>query len=49
MAMLFCAFRMAIRGNISPHTAVAAMMGVDDSGLCRGVIVEGAQPAGWRE
>lgn len=26
MAMLLCAFRMAIRGNISPHTAVAAMM-----------------------
>ena len=25
MAMLLCAFRMAIRGNISPHTAVAAM------------------------
>lgn len=48
MAMLVCAFRMAIRGNISPQTAVAAMMGVDDSGLCRGVIVEGAQPVGWR-
>lgn len=26
MATLLCAFRMAIRGNISPHTAVAAMM-----------------------
>ena len=26
MAMLLCAFRMAIRGNSSPHTAVAAMM-----------------------
>jgi hypothetical protein len=26
MAMPLCAFRMAIRGNSSPHTAVAAMM-----------------------
>ena len=26
MAMLLCAFRMARRGKISPHTAVAAMM-----------------------
>ena len=39
IAMLFCAFRMAMRGNISPHTAVAAMM-VGVGGLCRVVIRE---------
>lgn len=47
IAVAFCAFRMAMRGNISPHTAVAAMVAVN-GGLCRRVVVEGAQPAGWR-
>jgi ABC-type proline/glycine betaine transport system permease subunit len=43
IAMLVCAFRMAMRGNMSPHTAVAAMM-VGVGGLCR-VVIRGL-PAG---
>jgi hypothetical protein len=37
IAMLICAFRIAMRGNMSPHTAVAAML-IGVGGLCRGVI-----------